>query len=248
MVASYARSKRKVDRMFKSVTSALAAAFFTVMMGGLVADMPASAQTAEKPVAVDADADEVLRGMAAYLKGLKSFTVSFDSDLDVLTHEGEELQFSSSGTVAVERPGKLHATRRGGVIDAEFTYDGKSLTIHDRWSKLYAQYAVPGNIDDALDMARDGTGFHFAGADLLYGDVYPGRNLEVQSARYIGVVMVNGMKGPPPRLPRQGHRLAALGAGRRYAASAQIRHHEQMDGCGAAVLIALEGLGYEPQD
>lgn len=178
--------------MYTSATSKLAAAFIATMMAGLGAGMPASAQTVKSSAAVEADADEVLRSMAAHLKGLKSFTVNFDSDLEVLTHEGEKLQFSSSGTVALERPGKLHATRRGGVIDAEFTYDGKSLTIHDRSYKFYAQYAVPGSIDDALDAARDVTGFHFAGANLLYGDVYPGLNLEVRSARYIGVVMVNG--------------------------------------------------------
>jgi hypothetical protein len=180
--------------MFKSATSMLIAAFLTLVIGALTILTPVLAQSEVKSAVIDSDADGVLRGMATYLKGLPSYTVSFDSDLEVLTHDSEKLQFSSSGAVALERPRKFHATRRGGVIDAEFTYDGKSLTLHDRGQKIYAQYDVLGSIDDALDAARDVTGFHFAGADLLYGDVYPGLNLEVRSATYIGVVMVNGIE------------------------------------------------------
>lgn len=156
--------------------------------------LPAQAEPASSQPRVEADADQILKSMSSYLKGLASFSVNFNSDLEIVTYAGEKLQFSSSGDVVVQRPGQIRATRKGGVVDAMFNYDGKTLTILAKGINAYAQFPIPGTIDDALDGARDETGFHFAGADLLYSDVYPGLNLEVESGRYIGVVMVNGVE------------------------------------------------------
>ena len=56
---------------------------------------------------IDPDAATVLASMQTYLGGLQSFTAQYDVGIDTVTYEGEKLQFSSSGDLAVERPDKL---------------------------------------------------------------------------------------------------------------------------------------------
>jgi hypothetical protein len=65
---------------------------------------PASAQQ------IDAEADEILHYMADYVAGLKAFTVSYDAQNEVVDTDGQKLQYSASGSVAVERPGRLETT------------------------------------------------------------------------------------------------------------------------------------------
>lgn len=169
-------------------------AYVVAAILALIAVVPqAHAQQPPPSPAIEREADQVLRSMSDYLRGLPRFRVELESDVEVLAFTGEKLQFSSSGHAVVERPGRIRAQRQGGVADAEFVYDGETLTIHERRSKVFAQYAVKGTLDDAIDRARDEIGVQLPGADLLYADVYPGLNLDVVSGRYIGVVKVQGV-------------------------------------------------------
>ena len=77
---------------------------------------------------IDPDADKILRSMSDYLGGLPSFSAKADVDNEIIDMAGQKLQLSSSASVLVERPARLHATRHGPLIDAEVIYDGKSTT------------------------------------------------------------------------------------------------------------------------
>ena len=72
-----------------------------------MAAAPANAQQ------IEPEADKILHSMADYVAGLKTFTVNYDADSEVVDTEGQKLQYSASGSVAVERPGKLHVSRKG---------------------------------------------------------------------------------------------------------------------------------------
>lgn len=175
----------KTRTVRRAITAYVVAAMLALIAG--------VAQAFAQQAAVEREADQVLRSMSDYLKGLPRYRVELESDVEVLALTGEKLQFSSSGHAVVERPGRIRAQRQGGVADAEFVYDGETLTIHERRSKVFAQYAVKGMLDDAIDRARDEIGVQLPGADLLYADVYPGLNLDVVSGRYIGVVKLQGV-------------------------------------------------------
>ena len=58
----------------------------------------------------------------------------------------------------VSRPNKLHAERKGDLIDQTFYYDGKTLTLYNPSDKVYATEPAPGTIEELLDYARESLG------------------------------------------------------------------------------------------
>ena len=61
--------------------------------------------------AADDEAFKILRGMSDYLASQKTISLSYDSDIEVITPDIEKIQFASSGKVLLSRPDKLTATR-----------------------------------------------------------------------------------------------------------------------------------------
>lgn len=159
--------RRKVIALLSSGCRQVASSLAAVVFGFGVAVVPASAQ------GIEPDADKILRTMTSYLAGLKSFTADYDADSEVLDLAGQKLQYSASGTIAVERPGNLHVTREGAFADAEIKFAGKAVSILGKKINAYVQIDSPGpTIDEAVDEVRAATGLDAPGADLIIADPY----------------------------------------------------------------------------
>src|SRR5262245_48914833 len=65
----------------------------------------------------EAGAKRILKSMADYVSAQKTLSLTFDSDIEVITQELEKIQFTNSGRVLLSRPDKLRASRRGGYAD-----------------------------------------------------------------------------------------------------------------------------------
>ena len=85
------------------------------------------------------DAGKILKAMAEYVTHQKALSVTFDSDIEVITSDQQKLQFTSSGQLQLSRPDKLHATRTGGYADIELVFDGKTITLNNKGQ----QYLCP---------------------------------------------------------------------------------------------------------
>jgi hypothetical protein len=151
-----------------------------------------SATNVTGQTAIDADAGQVLQGMSSYLGHLAAFTVDFDVDTEVVDLQGQKLQASRSGHIAVVRPNHLYGTRTGGGADAELYFDGQTVTLYGKTRNIYVQEAHPGTIDDMLDALR-AMGADLAGADLLYADPAPGLLTNVERGADYGTVVVGGV-------------------------------------------------------
>ncbi|MBZ4416556.1 DUF2092 domain-containing protein [Myxococcus sp. RHSTA-1-4] len=176
--------------------SILGAAIRALAVFGLVLGAGASAaQAQEKREArkVDPEADRILRSMSSYLSGLKSFTADYDVDNEVISEDGQKLQFSSSGSIAVQRPARLHATRRGGFADAELFFDGRTITLLGKNQNAYFQLNGPATLDEMIETIRSQVGLDLAGADLLYASPYEGLMTHVESGTYLGPAVVDGI-------------------------------------------------------
>src|SRR3954447_24621304 len=88
----------------------------------------ALAPNARAQGAADPDAQRVLTALSNYLGALKSFSVEYSAVDEIVTPEGQKLQFLHSGEITVQRPDKLYAIRRGAAGIAEVFIDGKGLT------------------------------------------------------------------------------------------------------------------------
>jgi len=149
---------------------------------------PAAAQEA-----IDADAATVLASMQSYLGGLHSFTAKFDAEIDTISYQGEKLTFLSSGELAVERPGKLFASRRGAIANVEFFLDGSNVTIFGSKLQSYIQFPAT-SIDEAIDAVRDKTGFDAPGADLLAAKPLDSSVTDIVSGAHIGMAYIDGVE------------------------------------------------------
>ena len=143
---------------------------------------------------IDADADKILKSMSSYLADMKAFSMNADIDFEIVATNGQKIQLSSFATSVVERPGKFHIQRKGMIADAEFIFDGKTLTLHGKNLNVYAQTEVTGTIDNAIRAYELETGLPAPGADLLFADPYAVLSTGVERGVYVGVAYVNGVE------------------------------------------------------
>ncbi len=148
--------------------------------------------TAGAQNAVDPDAQSVLSSMSNYLGGLKEFSVEYVAVDEVVTAEGQKLQFLHSGEITVQRPNKLFAIRKGATGTAEMVLDGKTLTLFAEKPDAYLQFDAP-NISAAIvDLHK--LGFDAPGADLLEPKPLDSSTADMASGAHIGMTYIDGVE------------------------------------------------------
>lgn len=143
---------------------------------------------------VDPEANEILEEMSDYLPGLKALSVDIEIENEIVGFEGQKIQLSSSGSVLLERPGRLRVHRRGGVADVELFFDGKLLTIHSSSRNFYGSLERPGSIDDVIGTVRSELGLDAPAGDFFFADPLTGLLEGVMSGSYLGWGYVDGVR------------------------------------------------------
>jgi hypothetical protein len=138
------------------------------------------------------DATAILKAMADYLSAQKTISLTFDSDIEVITPQMEKIQFTNSGEALLSRPDKLRARRVGGYSDAELVFDGETISILGRSINGYAQIEAPGTVDQLIGSLREGHGIALPGADLLLTNAYDVLIADVLEAKHIGRGIIDG--------------------------------------------------------
>ena len=151
-----------------------------------------------QPAGVEPRADAVLRSMTAYLSGLQKFSVATENTLEVVTSEGQKIQFTAPASMTVARPNKLVAQRRGDIVDQMMYYDGTSLTLYNPATQHYATVPAPATLDAMLDAAYEQLDLVAPGADLIDTRAYERLMLDVQSGVYLGDWQLWVREGPQP--------------------------------------------------
>jgi hypothetical protein len=116
----------------------------------LAAHAPAVA-TAATPTESQLEAATILKGMADYLAGLKSFTFTSRNGYDVLQSTGQMIEFGETRRISMARPDRvrIEEVSSDGTSDLAL-FDGKSMTVFNADAGVYAQVPQPGSVDDAL--------------------------------------------------------------------------------------------------
>jgi hypothetical protein len=147
-----------------------------------------------QPAGVEPRADAVLRSMTGYVGSQQKFSVTAETTLEVVTTEGQKIQFTAPATMTVVRPNKLVAQRRGDIVDQMMFYDGKSLTLYNPSTRHYATVPAPATLDAMLDMAYQQLDLIAPGADLIDTRAYARLMQDVQSGVYLGTAVVAGQR------------------------------------------------------
>ena len=154
---------RETKRMRREIAGAVAAVLL-----GLTAPLAA----AEPSKGLDPEAVAVLKKATTYLAGLQTLSVKGHGMLEVVLTTGQKLQFDHDNTLALQRPDKLRAVRKGEVADQVFVYDGKTLSLYSPEQKFYATKEAPPTLEGMLDFARDTLDIVAPAADFLYGKAF----------------------------------------------------------------------------
>jgi hypothetical protein len=142
----------------------------------------------------EADAKRLLKAMSNYMTTQKAISFEFDATLEVVTKDNQKLALANSGTVILNRPGKIRATRSGGFADVEMLFDGKTLTMVNKYPNLYSRIDVPGTVDHLIDELKDKHNKPLPGADLILSNVYEELMLDVVDIKDLGSGVINGVE------------------------------------------------------
>src|SRR5262252_9052140 len=154
----------------------------------------AGAATISPGQADEATAKSLLKTMSDYLAGQKAISFDYDSSLEIVSTQQQKIALASSGTLTLDRPDKLHATRTGGFANVEMVFDGKTLTLLGKNANLYAQIDAPGTIDQLVDVLRDKYHRPVPAADLLMSDPYKELMPLVTDAKDLGSGVIHGVE------------------------------------------------------
>jgi len=142
----------------------------------------------------EADAKMLLKAMSDYLAAQKAISFTYDTNLEIVTADLQKLALASSGTMTVNQPDKLRATRSGGFADVEMVFDGKTLTLFGKTANRYGQIKAPGTIDNLIHELREKHNRPVPGADLLESNVYDALMESVVDLKDLGSGVIGGVE------------------------------------------------------
>lgn len=159
---------------------------------GVVLTMNAAAMPGSH--AQSEDANKILKAMSDYVTSQKMLSITFDTDIEVITNDLQKIQFTSSGQVQLSRPDKIRATRTGGYTNVELVFDGKTIVVNNKDSNSFAQLDSPGSVDQLVDLLREKYAVTAPGADLLLSNAFEAMTEDVISAKHIGQGVIDGIE------------------------------------------------------
>jgi len=177
--------KKMTRTLMKSAAVSLAAAVLALTVG---LGMPSGAGADE------ADAKRLLKAMSDYLAAQKAISFVYDTNFEIVTGDLQKLALASSGTLTVNQPDKLRATRTGGFADVEMVFDGKTMTLFGKTANLYGQIEVPGTVEHLIDELREKYDRPLPGADLLASNVYDALMESVVDLKDLGSGVIGGVE------------------------------------------------------
>jgi hypothetical protein len=150
--------------------------------------------SASSASAAEDDAMMILKRMSDYVSAQKAISLSYDSDIEVVTSEIQKIQYTSSGRVLLSRPDKLRATRVGGYADVEFVFDGKTASVLGKNMNAFVQMDAPGSVEQIIDRLRNKYSVSLPGADLLLSNSFEALSPDVVQAAHVGEGVVDGIE------------------------------------------------------
>jgi len=115
---------------------------------------------------VDPDAVAALRKMSAYLSALKSFQLTSNATIDIVTVNDQRVQIDAVVTYKVMKPG-IWINFDSDIKQREYFYNGKTFTIFAPKLNFYADAPAPATNAEFLKVIYDKFGISLPLEDLF---------------------------------------------------------------------------------
>ncbi len=148
---------------------------------------------AEKAVAPSPDPLKILQAMCDFLKSQQQFSYKAEIADDEVYAGGKKLQYEIDMETFVRRPDRLRVNAAGDLIDKQFFFDGKTITLYDKDHNVYGSFEVPPDIESALEKANKEFGVRVALTDLVSPDLWELVNKRIKHSLYVGLSNIRGI-------------------------------------------------------
>jgi len=145
-----------------------------------------------KTKAPEPDPDQVLQKMCGFLKSQKQFTYKAEVTDDQV-YQGGKLQHAIDMETFVRRPDRLRVNAEGDLVNKQFFFDGKTITLYDKDHNVYGALMVPPDIESALDKANKDFGVRVALTDLASPQLCEHLKKRIKHSLYVGLHKVRGV-------------------------------------------------------
>jgi hypothetical protein len=184
--------------MKHQITRCIYAAVLTVillMMTGICPAQQATSSSApqvKQPPAIQPEAMDALEKMGKFLQTLRTFAVSAEISVDEVLISGQKIMTNGTSQLTVQRPNQIHAKIKVDEIDKDlqFFYDGKTFTLYGNKNKYYASLAVPGTIEEMIEVTGGRLGIEIPLEDLFVWGTDKARTGDIQEAFYIASTQI----------------------------------------------------------
>src|SRR6185503_2472035 len=100
---------------------------------------------------IDPRADRIIRQMGSLLRNARQFRFEATEMFDDVRPTGQKLQFTNQSVIAVRRPNRVYAEVQGDSANRCFWYDGKHVTVLEKFENLYVTMNGARDIDTTVD-------------------------------------------------------------------------------------------------
>jgi len=147
----------------------------------------------ERAKAPEPDPLQVLQKMCDFLKSQQQFTYKAEVTDDQVYAGGKKLQYGIDMETFVRRPDRVRVNAEGDLVDKQFYFDGKTITLYDKDENVYGTMEVPPDIESALDKANKEFGVRVALTDLASPKLCEHIGKKVKHSLYVGLHKVRGV-------------------------------------------------------
>jgi hypothetical protein len=151
------------------------------------------AAAAKEAVAPSPDPRQILQKMCEFLKSQQQFTYKAEVADDEVYQGGKKLQYEIDMETFVRRPDRLRVNAEGDLIDKQFFFDGKTITLYDKNRNVYGILQVPPNIEGALKKASQDFGVRVALTDLASPNLWGLLKKRIKHSLYVGQSKIRGV-------------------------------------------------------
>lgn len=174
-----------------------------LMVGLILTGFPSLAQMAQPPQAPapqgekaatpEPDPRQILQKMCDFLKSQQQFSYKAEIADDQVYYGGKKLQYEINMETFVRRPDRLRVNAEGDLVDKQFYFDGKSITLYDKDHNVYGALEVPADIESALEKASNDFGVRVALSDLASPNLWELLDKRIKHSLYVGLHKVRGV-------------------------------------------------------
>ena len=123
----------------------------------------------------------------------QQFTYQAEVAHDLAYQGGKKLQYGIDMETWVKRPDRLRVNAEGDLVDKQFFFDGKTITLYDKDDNVYGILEVPPDIESALEKANKEFGVRVALTDLTSPQLWDHLNKRIKNPTYVGLSKVRGV-------------------------------------------------------